>query len=146
MVNQDIIRKQKLLSVRVPVASRASEFYFPDQPDLRGAQLTALWAVPITVVPKTYENNFPVSAAIFQQSYITLYDMTGFAFVDKIPLYNFQKMIGADTANVWGTIFNGQKVNWTKSFIHLADIALISIAQDEYYQIVVNYEKDFNKK
>jgi hypothetical protein len=146
MVNQDIIRKQKLLSVRIPQQSRASEFYFPDQPDLRGAKLTALWAVPISVVPKTYENNFPVSAAIFAQSYITLYDMTGFAFVDKIPLYNFQKMIGADTANVWGTIFNGQMVNWTKSFIHLADIALISIVQDEYYQVVVNYEKDFKPK
>lgn len=140
MVTENILRKSKCITIRVPQSSRATEFYFPDQPDLRHVKLTALSIIPVTVTPKTYENNNVVNAVLFSNCFITLFDYSGYAFVDKVPIYVFQQIIGADQANLWGVLFNGQTVNWSKSFIHVADASTISIVQDEFFNIVINYE------
>lgn len=143
--NGNVIRKIKLLQIQVLAGSRSTEFYFQDQPDLRNVNLLALWAITIGIVPKTYENNFPINAVAYSESYLTLYNMEGYAFVDKIPLYYFQAMIGNDNANLWGVLFNGQRVNWSKSFIHIADVNLISPVQPEYYQIAITYDYPVKK-
>jgi len=139
MVNENVIRKTKLISVKVPMGSRATEFFFPDQPDLRNALLLGLCIFDVKSTPKTYENTNTVNDPAELTSFITLYDEKGFAFVDKVPLVYF-KAINSKYLNFWGTTFNGQKINWSKCYIHIADNSTISIIQDEYFQLLVSYE------
>lgn len=139
MITQNIVRKVKLINVKVPVGSRATEFYFEDQPDLRDAVLLAICFFPTKALPKTYENNLSINQPAYDQSFITMYDRSGFAFVDKTPISYFQPLT-TNNGNIWGVLFNQQKLNWSKCYIHIADNALISITDDEYYQILVTYE------
>lgn len=139
MINENVIRKTKLITVKVPQGSRATEFYFPDQPDLRGVALLGICFFVSRSTPKTYENNIVINDPATEVSFLTLYDMSGFAFVDKSPVCYFHG-INTNNSNIWGTTFNGQKVNWSKCYLHIADAALISPVQDEYYMFLVSYE------
>jgi hypothetical protein len=146
--NVNTINKIKLLELKIPIGSTASEFYIPDQPDLRDVLLQNIVFVnTLSQVPKTYANQFTVNDPLFQVAFLTLYDMSGFKFVDSIPLIQFIPFT-ASGGNLWGNVFRGQRVNWTKCFIHIADISLISAVRDEYFQWSVLYTRiqDLPKK
>lgn len=146
LYQQPLLRKAKTIELAIPGGSVQTDFYFPDQPDLRDVLLLGIQIWIPGLIPVDYSNRPTINQNVFDRSFLTLYDMKGYRFVDQIPLFNFQPMVGAVPGNFWGMMFNGQKVNWTKSLIHCADPTVYTPVITEYYQISVFYELPSNIK
>lgn len=140
MLTSNNILKIKTISLKIPAGSQSSEFYFTDQPDLRTGVMQNLVLYPPDVSVRTPSNQQVMSDNLFRSSFITLFDMKGYKFVDSVPLEQFNPFMAKTPGNLWVETFRNQQVNWTKCYVHIANIAWIDPLVDEYLQLSIIYE------
>ena len=135
------INKVQTVEILVPAASTVQNYYFPPQPNLRHVPLTALEAFGVDTVSTSPNSVAVVNDALAAASYLILITASNDEFVYRIP-YVSLCITGGVAATYYQfdlSEFEGQRVVWEKSYIQVANTALISGAQDESYVFSVYY-------
>jgi hypothetical protein len=117
------IVKYQNITVNVTVAS--NQFFFPDQPNLRGARIVGIEAQDVNILPICGDLNTPnVPIATFRNAFLTLVvgDVNN---ITKLPLQNLQTIFDNSNAAPTGRVnqysrdFNQLLIYWNKSYIEV---------------------------
>lgn len=118
------IIKHELCEVVIPANTTATKFNFPDLPNLKdtftwGIQVYTITELPLSILSG---NALPTVVQVLNNSFITLVDYSGFEFLKNAPalLFNTVAFDVSTSTNIRennAKLFNGQKVNWNKSYI-----------------------------
>jgi hypothetical protein len=109
--------KYQVIEIPIPSGTTLTKFFFPDQPQLRYAQIQAIQVYTIagiTASPLTFSTM--TSIANMQTCFLTLY-REDVQIVQNRPILDYNKMV---TANPYVNLPDGvadQMISWTKSFI-----------------------------
>jgi len=135
------VDKVQTAEILVPQASTLQNHYFPPQPNLRNVPLTALETFGVDTVSTSPNGVALISDALAAASYLVLMTATNNQFVLRIP-YVSMNITGGVAATYYQfdlTEFSGQEVVWEKSYMFIANTALISGAQDESFLFSIYY-------
>jgi hypothetical protein len=115
------IDRFEAVEINVPSGSTLTRFYFPDLPNLRNAQITAIQvytAGTITATPLT--GSTPVTTADLKKSFLTLY-AGDLQLVYNVPMLNFNNIVNSATDPYTFELpaINGMTVSWVKSYVNL---------------------------
>jgi hypothetical protein len=127
--------KHELIEVVIPVSSTSSKFYLPDLPNLRNVHLWNLATYSFLNTPKSIISGLPViPMALLRSCFLTLQTYNGKNFCYQVPLIEFLTLsnivVGQDN-NYQPITFAGQKINYPKSYIEIADTTLISTTESQ---------------
>lgn len=118
------ILNHELCEVAIPSGSTSTRFNFPDMPNLKDTKLYGLQVYTITELPLSplSGNALPTVVQVLNNSFITLVDYSGFEFLKQCPavVFNTIAFDVSTSTNIRennAKLFNGQKVNWTKSYV-----------------------------
>jgi hypothetical protein len=115
----------KYQNIVVQVTQNTTQFFFPDQPNLRGARIVGIEAQDENILAICGDLNTPnVPIATFRNAFVTLIvgDVNN---VTKFPLQNLQtiqdnsNVAPTGRANVYNRDFNQLTVYWNKSYIEV---------------------------
>jgi len=135
------VDKVQTAEILVPQSSTVQNYYFPPLPNLRNVSMVALETFGVDTVTTTPNAVAVVSDALAAASYLILITDANQEFVYRIP-YISLCITGGAAATYYQfdiTQFEGQDVVWEKSYIQVANTALISGAQDEAYLFSIYY-------
>jgi len=118
------ILNHELCEIAIPANTTAARFNFPDMPNLKDTKLFGLQVYTITQLPLSplSGNALPTVVQVLNNSFITLVDYKGFEFLKQCPavVFNTLAFDVSTSTNIRennAKLFNGQMVNWTKSYI-----------------------------
>ncbi len=114
-------------------------FIFPDDQELRNKKLLWIQFYPSEIVPRTLDNQPIVDNKFLQHCYLTLETYTGVQFVKTKPVVDFMNIMGSSFTQFFNIEFIGQRVNWPKCQIQLADTNLVNDKDDQYILCDVGY-------
>jgi hypothetical protein len=84
-----IVKRFQAVEINVPTSSTLTKFFFPDQPQLRGAKIQGIQVYTPTALTKTpLSGSTPVTLADLKQSYLTLYQ-GDLQIVLQLPVLQF---------------------------------------------------------
>ena len=115
----------KYQNITVNVTVNSNQFFFPDQPNLRGARIVGIEAQDENILAICSDLNTPnVPIATFRNAFITLVvgDVNN---VTRFPLQNLQTILDGSNAAPTGRVnqysrdFNQLQVYWNKSYIEV---------------------------
>jgi hypothetical protein len=117
------IANAEYAEIIIPASNSRSQFFFPDLPNLRGRKLDAMEFYSNQVIGITNSGYTPVGQNITQFVSVTLYYNSGEYVV--MPLARFQRAVydvylNNDSSSIQqldATLFDGQVIVWTKSYI-----------------------------
>ena len=135
------VDKVQTAEILVPQASTLQNHYFPPQPNLRNVPLTALETFGVDTGSTSPNGVALISDALAAASYLVLMTATNNQFVLRVP-YVSMCITGGVAATYYQfdlTEFSGQEVVWEKSYMFIANTALISGAQDESFLFSIYY-------
>lgn len=153
--------RSQLVELIIPPNTGAPKttFYFPDIPNLRNTYLYHIKAYTASDIPASIlSKEALISDDIARSLFISLQGYNGKLFCSQKPIITLKTgnttRIDADGTFLYETQpvnFTGQKVNWSKSYIELANPALIgavntfSVLFKIYYSGFPAYEKEAAK-
>jgi len=147
-MKRDILYKHELVEVNVPAGSTNSKFYLPDLPNIRNVHLWNIELYTGQDVPKSIiSGNNVVPFPLFRSLFLTLQSYNGKNFVYQRPAPTFkytQNILAAAADSLtefYPRAFAGQKVNWPKSYIEVADVSLISGVEAQTILISIEYSE-----
>lgn len=135
--------KSEQVLIKVPRRTATNQkniFVFPDDQELRDKKILWIQFYPSEIVPKTLENQPIVNQNFLANSYLRLETYTGVQFVNQQPIVDFQNVLGNSFTNFYSIEFIGQRVNWPKCQVQIADVNLVSDTEDQYILCVVGYK------
>lgn len=115
------IERFEMTEVSVPTGSTLTKFYWPDQPQLRNAKITAIQvytAGSMTATPLT--GSTPVTTADLKKSSLVLYD-GDLQIVYNLPVLSLNNIVNSATDPYTFELpaFNGMTISWVKSYVSL---------------------------
>jgi len=129
--------KSEVIEVKIIGGSTTNKIQLPDVPNLRNVHLWNIESWTLQEIPVSILSNTPlVNQALYNSIFLTLQSYNGKNFMWQKPLLSFKNVSStivlpavANTFVSWfPTLFAGQKVNWPKSYIEIANVALIPAA------------------
>jgi hypothetical protein len=113
-----IVKRFQSVEISVPTSSSLTKFFFPDQPQLRGAKIQGIQIYTPTALTKTpLTGSTPVTLADMKQSYLTLYQ-GDLQIVLNLPILNFNGISDLTSPFVYNLPeMNDIDISWTKSYI-----------------------------
>lgn len=123
---------KRFQSVEIPVASGSTltKFFFPDQPQLRGAKIQGIQVYTPTALSKTpLTGSTPVTLVDLKQTSLTLYQ-GDLQIVLNLPVLNFNGISDLTSPFVFQLPdMNDIDIAWTKSYVSTATaLATTSVA------------------
>ena len=116
--------KHELVEIAIKASSTATRFNFPDLPNLKDTNLFGLQVYTVDMLPTSplSGNALLTRSQVLQTCYVTLIDYKGFEFLKQCPAALFNTIVfdlGTSTnfADRSPKVFNGQMVNWAKSYV-----------------------------
>lgn len=146
------IFKHELCEISIPVNSTATRFNFPDLPNLKGTSIFGLQVYTVDILPTSplSGNALPTRSQMLTQCFVTLIDYNGFEFLKQCPAVVFNTIVfdlntSTNLRDNNAKVFNGQKVNWAKSYIQFTAVpggasALGALFSINYANITRNKE------
>lgn len=144
------IYAQDIIEIVIPANNTSLKINIPDQPNLRSVQLVGIQIFDASTQTKSVlSGNTLVSKADLTKIAITLCDFKGFEFLKYAPALQFRTIDSVAAANGenLGNIernahpFNGQIVNYPKSYINLTE-TLGNVNPLSVYIAISYYTKD----
>lgn len=137
------IANAEYAEIIIPASNSRSQFFFPDLPNLRGRKLEAMEFYDSSVQNITNSGYTPIAVNLSKKVSVTLYYNSGEYVV--MPLPRFQRLQYNEPAgDLWNsqqldaTLFDGQVIVWTKSYITInqdtASFSSNSFAFNIYYR------------
>jgi hypothetical protein len=113
-----IVKRFQSVEINVPSSSTLTKFFFPDQPQLRGAKIQGIQVYTPTAITKTpLSGSTPVTLADLKQSYLTLYQ-GDLQIVLQLPVLNFNGISDLTSPFVFMLPeMNDIDISWTKSYV-----------------------------
>jgi hypothetical protein len=113
-----IVKRYQAVEINVPSSSTLTKFFFPDQPQLRGAKIQGIQVYTPTAITKTpLSGSTPTTLADLKQSYLTLYQ-GDLQIVLQLPVLNFNGISDLTSPFVFMLPeMNDIDISWTKSYI-----------------------------
>jgi hypothetical protein len=140
------VYKSQLIELIVPAGSTTTKLQFPDQPYLRGKQITGIETLINGDVDASPSNRTPISLNDFQKSYLTLYlnDVTvpnavG-EWIQNVPFVLLHRIQNTTPDPFVREPYNlaGQVIYWEKCFVSfasaLAPVSDVSILLNVYFK------------
>lgn len=140
------VYKSQLIELIVPAGSTTTKLQFPDQPYLRGKQITGIETLINGDVDASPSNRTPISLNDFQKSYLTLYlnDVTvpnavG-EWIQNVPFVLLHRIQNATPDPFVREPYNlaGQVIYWEKCFVSFASalspVTDVSILFNVYFK------------
>lgn len=145
-MKRDILYKHELVEVIIPAGSTLSKYYLPDLPNLRNVHLWNIEVFSSDEIPKSIiSGNAVISPSLMKSAFLTLQSYNGknFVYQRPFPLFKYIQNIFAIAANslteFYPRSFVGQKVNYPKSYVEIADTSLISGVAAQCILLSVEY-------
>jgi hypothetical protein len=144
------IANAEYAEIIIPASNSRSQFFFPDLPNLRGRKLDSMEFYSAQDISITNSGYTPVAVADVPKVSVTLYYNSGEYVV--MPLVRFRRLQQAGDVSdgsggtlpdfkavqLDGTLFDGQVIVWTKSYITLnsnaSNFSSESFAFNIYYR------------
>lgn len=109
--------KHEFVQVIVPKDATKTQYYFPDNPNLRNVRHCGIEQYVVDVLPVTPDGTVVSTNADAQVAFITLVGYNGQEFIKNWPLTAFLYFIGLPNSNFFTKQLTRQRVNWPKSYI-----------------------------
>lgn len=133
--------RTQLIEIKIPkntVGTVKTKIQFPDEQNLRESHLMGIETFHYADFPQSIvTKQTVVSEDVLKSIFITLQDYNG---------YNFDLQSPAITYHTNGTVrenspsvFVGQKMNYPKSYIEIADVSKLSTEEDQVLPVRVYY-------
>jgi len=142
------IYKSLLIEVKIPANTNGkpkNKIQLPDEQNLRNTHLFGIETYNETDIPMSIQTHTRViSEALLKSTFLTLQGYNGKNFAWQIPLidlYNVFDVASGNPFNTFPYLFCGQKVNWPKSYIEIADTSLISLTDATVVVFNVYYKE-----
>ena len=144
------IANAEYAEIIIPASNSRSQFFFPDLPNLRGRKLDSMEFYSAQDISITNSGYTPVAVVDVPKVSVTLYYNSGEYVV--MPLVRFRRLQQAGEVSdgaaglipdfkavqLDGTLFDGQVIVWTKSYITLnsnaSNFSSESFAFNIYYR------------
>ena len=112
------VKRFQSVEVNVPNSSSLTKFFFPDQPQLRGAKIQGIQVYTPSVITKTpLSGSTPTTLADLKQSFLTLYQ-GDLQIIFQLPVLNFDGIADLTSPYVFELPeMNDIDISWTKSYI-----------------------------
>lgn len=136
------IVKTELVTILIPKANGADTsniFQFPDDQYIRNKRLMFISVYTEDIVPMYTDNKKIVTNDFIKNCYITLESYSGVQFIRNMPLIDFQTMVGSVAAQFQTNNFIGQRVNWPKCTITVANAQNVTSIEDRYLIVNVGF-------
>lgn len=116
-----IVKRFQSVEINVPTSSTLTKFFFPDQPQLRGAKIQGIQVYTPTALTKTpLTGSTPVTLADLKQTSLTLYQ-GDLQIVLNLPVLNFNGISDLTSPFVFQLPdMNDIDISWTKSYVSTA--------------------------
>lgn len=113
-----IVKRFQSVEINVPSSSTLTKFFFPDQPQLRGAKIQGIQVYTPTALTKTpLSGSTPTTLADLKQTYLTLYQ-GDLQIVLNLPVLNFNGISDLTSPFVFMLPeMNDIDISWTKSYV-----------------------------
>lgn len=145
--------KSQLIEIKIPkntVATVKAKIQFPDEQNLRNSHLMRIETFhfadfPTSIVTKTKV----IDADVLKSIFITLQDYSGYNFALQDPAITFHT--NGTISERQTSVFAGQKMNYPKSYIEIADVSKLSTTEDQvlpiriFYRLFDAVEKEMRK-
>lgn len=146
-MNSRLVYRSQLIEVKIPAntGNPKTKLQLPDVPDLRNTYLLGVETYTNDYLPLSIVTRTPtIDLQLLQSVFLTLQGYDGNNFFSQCPLIDLINVFDAnsgDSYNTFPTVFTKQKVNWPKSYIEIANSALINADQDQVVVFNVYYAK-----
>jgi hypothetical protein len=138
----NVLIKSELIEVVIPIntGSPKTKIQLPDNQNLRNTHIRAIDTYVFSNMPMSIvSRNTVVSAALLNSIFLTLQGYNGKNFMWQKPLNKFLTFgVNSDRFPV---VFCGQKVNYPKSYIEIADSSLISVLEAQSVILDISYSE-----
>ncbi len=119
------LSKHELITVTILTGNAGTKFPIPDLPNLRNVKLMGISLYPDEIITNNLSTgNTVMPIANLQLAFLTLVDYGGFEFGNEIPVITLNHATTNVTTSIpysrEETTFEGQNVNWPKSYIEFA--------------------------
>jgi hypothetical protein len=144
-MKRDQLFKHELVEVVIPAGSTASRYYLPDLPNLRNVHIWNIETYTNLEVPKSIiSGNNVIASDLFRSCFLSLQTYNGKNFLYQRPILTFKTIQTTGdsailTCEFYNKSFVGQKVNYPKSYIEIANPALISSNENQSILLSVEY-------
>jgi hypothetical protein len=124
--------KSETIQIIIPAGTTLTKFQLPDQQNLRNTFIMDIEAYYAEILPKSIlTGDAIIPLALMKSIFFTLQSYNGKNFVWQRPLidYKYKNTFSIDPSDFQNfnlTRFNGQRINYPKSYIEIADPTLVS--------------------
>lgn len=127
------VTRSLTIEVKILNAS-ATKFVIPRQSKLDNSLITGVTSFDISNASESILSGLPnVAAAVYNKAYLTMEDSDSNAFIERIPLSSFNKIVNAGERYMT----NYQIVNFENSFIEVASNT--GLVKDTVFILTVDY-------
>lgn len=109
--------KHEFVQILLKAADTKTQYYFPDNPNLRNVRHCGIEAYNASVLPQTPDGTPLVTNAEFVNAFVTLVGYNGQEFIKNWPLTSFLYFIGLGNSNFFTKELTKQRINWPKSYV-----------------------------
>ena len=149
-MNIEILDKSYMAEIIIPQSSTASQFFFPTLNNLDGKYTQGLSSYGVAAMPKAPSTSPVINAALFAACFLNLFvgDDNYYWNLPLIDIVTTRNNLSTSTvySNPFAIEFNNRQIIWAKSFIYVANTALISVSQNEVVPINIKYTDGVVKK
>jgi hypothetical protein len=140
--------KSELIEVVIPAntgGTPKTKIQLPDNPNLRETRLMGIETYPSEILPVSIVSRTPcVPYSLLRSIFLTLQGYNGKNFQWQDPLVDYVNIAAVVNWTEFPHTYVGQRVNYPKSYIEIADAALISTVVDQVVAFRIFY-KEFPK-
>lgn len=157
-----LMQKCEVIEILIPAGTTKTKIQLPDQQNLRNTHIMDIEAFYSEILPKSILSlNDLIPLTLMKSVFLTLQSYNGKNFQWQRPLIDFKYkanvitngpvdngLLIADIQNYNLTRFNGQRVNYPKSYIEIADPTLINanVTQSVFLNIYYREEDKVAKE
>jgi hypothetical protein len=133
--------KSQLIEIKIPkntVATVKTKIQFPDEQNLRNSHLMGMEVFHFADIPQSIvTKQTVVDIDVLKTIFITLQDYNGYNFALQDPAITYHN--NGTVVENFPMVFAGQKMNYPKSYIEIADVSKLSVDEDQVLPIRVFY-------
>ena len=145
--------KAQLIEIKIPkntIGTVKTKIQFPDEQNLRNSHLMGMEVFRFSDFPKSIVTKSTViDTDVLETIFITLQDYNGYNFALQDPAITYHDH--GSIAENFPMVFAGQKMNYPKSYIEIADVSKLSTEEDQvlpirvFYRLFDKVEKELRK-
>jgi hypothetical protein len=145
--------RSQLIEIKIPkntIGSVKTKIQFPDEQNLRNSHLLGMEVFHFADFPQSIvTKQTVVDTDVLQSIFITLQDYNGYNFALQDPAITYHDH--GSIAENFPMVFAGQKMNYPKSYIEIADVSKLSTEEDQvlpirvFYRLFDEVEKEMRK-